>query len=74
MKVLQACVDQHQVIAGDSGAPKLAYVTSLTTPDRVSFCKMVAMVRIPHSCMWVVLDTLIERYHPTAQEIDAVVI
>ena len=73
-KVLKACVDQHQVIAGGRGSPTLSDAAYLTAPDGFTLPDTLAMACSTHAHLWVVLDTLLGRYHPAAQGIDALVL
>ena len=72
-KVLKARVNQHQVILGGGGAPAVTDSAYLTAPYGVSLPETVVMERSAHARLWVVLDTLLGRYHPTAKVMDAVV-
>ena len=64
-KVLKACSDQHQVIAGAAAAPYLADATTLTSPDSVSLPATLAMSQGSHARMRVVLVALFGKDHPT---------
>ena len=65
-KVLKAYSDQHQVIAGINGSPTMVDAAYLTVPDGVSLPVIVAMLQITHTCLRVVLDTLLGRDHPAS--------
>ena len=69
-KLLKAHVEQHQVIAGGGKALNLANAAYLTDPDGVSLPKTLAMARRMHTCLWLILDTLLGKDHPAAHSID----
>ena len=48
-KVLKACIDQHQVIAGGGGAPMLADTAYLKAPDRVSLKDTLEIAQSSHT-------------------------
>ena len=62
--VLKACVDQHQVIAGNGAAPSLADANILTDPGGVSLLSTLSMVWGTHMWLRVVLVTLFGPDHP----------
>ena len=71
-KVLKACVDQHQVIAGGGATPSLENATTLAASDGLSLLATLAMARGYHTRLRVVLCTLLGRYHPFAHAMQAV--
>ena len=73
-KLLKARINQHQVISDSSGTPTLANAAYLTVPDGVSLLEMVAMSQSYHARLRVVLDTIIGRYLPVTQVMEAVFI
>ena len=73
-KVPKARFDQHQIISGGGGIPTLVYAAYLTAPYGVFFPETVPMARSAHARLMVVLETLIGRYHPSAQVIYTVVL
>ena len=73
-KVLNAHVDKHHVIFGSGSAPTLADAAYLTALYGVTFPETLAMAESAHACLRVVLDTFLGRYHPSAQEMDTVVL
>ena len=62
---LQACSDQHQVIAGSATNP--SYASTLTAPDGVSLMATLDMAQGSHMRLRVVLDTLLGQEHTTTQ-------
>ena len=63
-------MDQHQVIAGASGDRTLAYAASLAAPNGVSILDSLYIVRSMHARICVVLETLLERDHPSTHILD----
>ena len=49
----------------------MANAAYLKAPDWVSFSENLAMVRSVHARLWVFLDTLLGRDHPSAHSMDA---
>ena len=71
-KVLKARTNQHQVIAGGGSTLTMSDKAYVTAPDGVSLTGMVTMAHSTHMRLRIVLDTLMGRYHPGSQVIDAV--
>ena len=72
-KVLNACSDQHQVVAGGGGTPTLVDACYLPAPDGVSLPEKVVMAWSAHARLQLSLETLIRRDHPSSHAMDAVV-
>ena len=70
--MLKACSNKHHVIAGGGGTPTLADAAYFMAPDGVTLLKKLEMARSAHACLWVVLETLLGRDHPTDQVMDMV--
>ena len=64
--VLKSCTNQHQTISDSGAAPSLGYVATLTAPDGVSLLATLVMAWSAHAQLRVVLVTLFEPDHPTA--------
>ena len=65
--LLKDRVNKHQFIAGGGGSPTLTNTSYLIAPDGVTLLKTLTMARSAHACLQVVMDTLLGRYHPSAQ-------
>ena len=72
-KLLNAHVDQRQVIAGGSGAPTLDDTAYLTATDGVALPETLAVSKSTHAQVRVILDTLLGRDNPVSQVMDMII-
>ena len=66
-KLPKVCVNQHQIISGSGGSPTLADAAYTTATDGFSLLETISMVWNMHTRLQVILETLLGRYHTSAQ-------
>ena len=71
MKLLKACVDQHQVIASGDEGLTMDDAAYLMAEYGGSLPKTLVMARSVHTHLQAVLETLLGRDHLTAHGMDA---